>query len=213
MRYINPGSQGSAGSVTVAAEQKLTITLGRTIVLIGLMGAGKTSVGKRLAAMLGVPFSDSDAEIVAAAGMEIPEIFERYGEAEFRDGEQKVIARLLTQTPRVLATGGGAFMNATIRQAISDSALSVWLNADLETLWDRVRDRPTRPLLQVPDPKGTLAALLETRGPVYALADVVVPSEAGQSHEEMVERILRAIRAHDLAHPDAHPVLVPEVAS
>ena len=173
------------------------------------MGAGKTSVGRKLAAFLGVPFSDSDAEIVTAAGMEIPEIFERFGEPHFREGEKRVISRLLGESPRVLATGGGAFMNDGIRAEISKHALSVWLNADLDTLWQRVRDRPTRPLLQRPNPRQVLSDLLDVRYPVYAHADVAVPSEVGITHEDMVARILRAIRAYDLAHPALDPVLQP----
>ena len=125
----------------------------RPIVLVGLMGAGKTSVGKRLAALLGVPFADSDAEIVEAAGMSIPEIFASLGEPAFRDGERRVIARLLAERPGVLATGGGAFIEARTRAEIAARATSVWLRADLDLLWDRVRDRPGRPLLQTADPQ------------------------------------------------------------
>ncbi|WP_297970017.1 shikimate kinase, partial [uncultured Amaricoccus sp.] len=133
--------------------------LNRTLVLVGLMGAGKTSVGKRLAALLGVPFTDSDAEIVAAAGMSIPEIFASLGEPAFRDGERRVIARLLSDSPRVLATGGGAFIEPRTRAEIRAQATSVWLRADLDLLWDRVRDRPGRPLLAAPDPRAVLADL------------------------------------------------------
>jgi len=199
--------------VPVAAEQKLTITLGRSIVLVGLMGAGKTSVGKRLAAFLGVPFDDSDAEIVAAAGMDIPEIFARYGEREFREGEMKIIARLLQGPPRVLATGGGAFINQGIRENILANGLSVWMNAELETLWDRVRDKPTRPLLLQDNPRQVLSDLLDQRYPIYAKADIAVKSVSGISHEDMVERILRAVRAYDLAHPEKPPVLQPSSAT
>lgn len=189
------------------AEQKITITLTRTIVLVGLMGAGKTSVGKRLAALLDVPFHDSDQEIEAAAGLEVREIFERFGEPYFRDGEARVIRRLLSGPPGVLATGGGAFMSAELRGDIARTAISVWLNADLDTLWQRVKDKPTRPLLQQPEPKKVLGKLLRDRGPVYAQASVVVQSEAGLSHDQMVWRILEAVRAYDIAHPDQRPVL------
>lgn len=173
--------------------------LTRTLVLVGLMGAGKSSVGKRLAAMLGVPFTDSDNEIVAAAGMTIPEIFASLGEPAFRDGERKVIARLLGEAPRVLATGGGAFIEPRTRSEIRAAATSVWLRADLDLLWDRVRDRPGRPLLQTADPRGVLADLDRRRSPIYAEADVVVDSRRGASHDAMAREIIAAVRAHDAA--------------
>ncbi len=185
------------------------LRLTRTLVLVGLMGAGKTSVGKRLAAMLRVPFVDSDVEIEAAAGMTIPEIFARLGETEFRDGERRVIARLLDGRPMVLATGGGAFIEPATRAGIAAGGLSVWLRAELDVLWDRVRDRPGRPLLETADPRATLAALLERRAPVYAGADVVVDSRRGASHEAMARTIIDAVRERDRAHPDARPVLEP----
>ncbi|HRO11611.1 MAG TPA: shikimate kinase [Amaricoccus sp.] len=184
--------------------------LNRTLVLVGLMGAGKTSVGKRLAALLGVPFTDSDAEIVAAAGMSIPEIFASLGEPAFRDGERRVIARLLSDSPRVLATGGGAFIEPRTRAEIRAQATSVWLRADLDLLWDRVRDRPGRPLLAAPDPRAVLADLDRRRSPVYAEADVVVDSRRGASHEAMAREIIAAVRAHDQAHPARPPTLEPE---
>jgi shikimate kinase len=183
------------------------LRLTRTLVLVGLMGAGKTSVGKRLAAMLRVPFIDSDTEIETAAGMSVPEIFARLGEPAFRDGERRVIARLLGQRPMVLATGGGAFIEPRTRAAIAGRATSVWLRADLRLLWDRVRDRPGRPLLATADPKATLAALHRSRSPLYGLADVVVDSRRGASHEAMARSIIEAVRAHDLARPDAPPAL------
>lgn len=193
------------------AEQKITVTLTRPIVLVGLMGAGKTSVGKRLASFLDVPFHDSDAEIEAAAGLEVREIFERFGEPYFRDGEARVIRRLLSGPPGVLATGGGAFMSPELRKEIGRTALSVWLDADLETLWQRVKDKPTRPLLQQPEPKKVLSKLLADRAPYYAEAAVKVQSEAGLSHDQMVWRILEAVRAYDVAHPDKRPVLEKKV--
>jgi shikimate kinase len=183
------------------------LKLSRSLVLVGLMGAGKTSVGKRLAALLGVGFNDSDSRIVEAAGMSIPEIFESLGEPAFRDGERRVIARLLGEAPGVLATGGGAFVEPRTRAEIAARATSVWLRADLETLWERVRDRPGRPLLQTPDPRGTLAELDRKRAPVYALADVVVDSRKRVSHEAMARAIVAAVQEHDRAHPDRPPTL------
>ena len=182
----------------------------RTLVLVGLMGAGKTSVGKRLAALLGVPFTDSDAEIATAAGMTIPEIFATLGEPAFRDGERRVSARLLAERPGVLATGGGAFIEPRTRAEIKAHATSVWIRADLALLWDRVRDRPGRPLLQAADPRGVLQDLLERRSPVYAEADVVVDSRRGASHEAMAREIVAAVRAWDLAHCPKPPTLEPE---
>jgi shikimate kinase len=172
-----------------------------------LMGAGKTSVGKRLAGLLAVSFTDSDHEIVEAAGMSIPEVFEALGEPAFRDGERRVIARLLGEGVGVLATGGGAFVEPRTRAEIKARATSVWLRADLDLLWDRVRDRPGRPLLQTPNPKAALGDLLERRYPIYAEADVVVDSRRGASHEAMARAIIAAVQAHDLAHPEAAPTL------
>ncbi len=181
--------------------------LTRTLVLVGLMGAGKTSVGKRLAQLLEVGFTDSDAEIERAAGMTVPEIFARLGEPAFRDGERRVIARLLAETPGVLATGGGAFVEPRTRDEIALHGTSVWLRADLGLLWDRVRDRPGRPLLQAPDPRGVLSDLLDRRYPIYALADVVVDSRRGASHETMARAIVEAVQAWDAARPDRQPTL------
>jgi shikimate kinase len=156
--------------------------LGRTIVLVGLMGAGKTSIGRRLAKILGTPFSDADEEIVAAAGLSIPDIFQLYGEPRFRELERRVIARLLEGGPMVLALGGGAFIAA--------SAVSVWLRADLETLVARTsRKRGTRPLLERGDPHEILAALMRDRYPVYALADFTIDSQV-EPHESVIERMM-----------------------
>ncbi len=165
---------------------------GRSIVLVGMMGAGKTSVGKRLATKLGLPFVDVDAEIEAGAQLTIPEIFERFGEAYFRDGERKVIARLLNSRPQVLATGGGAFMNKTTRDNIASHSLSIWLKPDVEVLLARVRKRSNRPLLQTADPEQTLRRLLAERSPIYALADITIESRDGP-HESVVETTLRRL--------------------
>ena len=164
----------------------------KTLVLVGLMGAGKTSVGRRLADRLGLKFVDADAEIEAAAGMSIADIFAAHGEAHFRDGERRVIARLLENHGQVLATGGGAYMDPLTRRHISDKAISIWLKADLDVLFKRVSRRKTRPLLNNEDPKAVLEKLIEDRYPVYAEADIVVES-IDAPHEVMVEKILTAL--------------------
>ena len=151
----------------------------KTIVLVGLMGAGKTKIGRRLAARLGLPFFDSDSEIEAAAGETIDEIFRHRGEAVFRDGEHRVIARLLTQPPHVLAIGGGVFMDPATRAVIASRGVSVWLRADLEVLLARVSRRNNRPLLKERDPRAVLAELIERRHPVYAEADIAIDSGDG----------------------------------
>ena len=176
-------------TATVRAVPRLV----RPIVLIGLMGAGKSSVGLRLADMLGVPFVDSDAEIIAAANMSIAEIFEKYGEAHFRSGERRVIARLIGEKPQVIATGGGAFMDPETRAVIGERAVSVWLSADLDLLVARTAGRTHRPLLNRGNPREILAGLIEQRYPVYALADIEVKSRVGQTHEAMAKRILQAL--------------------
>ncbi|MEM1384575.1 MAG: shikimate kinase [Pseudomonadota bacterium] len=168
----------------------------RPIVLIGLMGAGKSSVGQRLAQMLGTRFVDSDTEVEAAAAMTVSEIFAALGEASFREGERRVIARLLEAGPCVMATGGGAFMAEETRSVIAERAVSVWLVADLDLLVKRTAGRTHRPLLNTGDPRATLAKLIETRYPVYAKADLHVQSEAGQSHENMAVRIVEALVVH-----------------
>ncbi len=190
-----------------SASSRIALRLNRPLVLVGLMGAGKTSVGRRLAEFLDVDFRDSDTEIEAAADMEIGEIFSRFGETYFREGEQRVIARLLDGAPVVLATGGGAFVRPENREVIAASALSIWLDAELETLWSRVKDRDTRPLLKAPNPRGILAELYEARRPEYAKADIRVQSDPGLTHEMMVRRILEAIRAYDLVRTDQKPTL------
>ena len=177
-----------------AADAALLATLGtRSIVLIGMMGAGKSSVGRKLALRLGLPFVDADVQIEEAAGMSIPDIFETRGEAEFRSGEARVIARLLDGGPQVLATGGGAFMNPDTRALIRDKGISVWLKADFEVLMKRIRRRSDRPMLKTADPAATLQRLIEIRYPVYAEACVIVESRE-VLHEVIVEEILDALR-------------------
>jgi shikimate kinase len=163
------------------------------VVLIGMMGAGKTAIGGQLARVLGAPFVDSDEEIVKAANMSVAEIFARDGEAFFRQKESQVLARLLDGPPVVLSTGGGAFLSAANRQLISRRGISVWLDADLELLWQRVRHRSTRPLLKVADPRGTLSALMKERGPIYALADLTVKAEPGASIAATTQQVLAAL--------------------
>lgn len=167
--------------------------LRKTVVLVGMMGAGKTAVGKALAARLGAPFLDSDAEIEAAANMTIPEIFDRDGEPFFRRKEAQVIARLLEEERGVLSTGGGAFLSEENRRTISEKGVSIWLNASLDVLWARVRHRDTRPLLRTPDPYATLQSLYEARVPIYALADLSVKSTGQVTIEQMVDRVVTAL--------------------
>jgi shikimate kinase len=164
----------------------------RSAVLIGMMGAGKSSVGRRLAARLGLAFVDADTEIEAAAGCTIPEIFAQHGESFFRDGERKVIARLLESGPQVLATGGGAWMNETTRQNIAAHGVSIWLKADVEVLLRRVKRRSDRPLLQGDDVAAKLQRLVDDRYPVYATADVTVRSR-DVPHDTVVDEILVAL--------------------
>ena len=164
----------------------------RSIVLVGMMGAGKSSVGRRLAARLGIPFVDGDAEIETAAGMTIPEIFDHHGEPYFRAGEARVIARLLESGPQVLATGGGAFINPNTRAVISAKGLSIWLKAEFEVLMRRVRRRADRPLLQTDDPAVTVKQLMAERYPIYAHADLTVQSR-DIPHDKIVEEIIDAL--------------------
>lgn len=165
---------------------------GRSIVLVGLMGAGKTSVGRRLAKRLELPFVDADEEIVRAAGLTVPEIFDRFGEQAFRDAERRAIARLLDEDAMVLATGGGAFLDATTREAIANRGVSVWLRADLDVLHDRTVGRRHRPLLNTGDPRATLATLMAARYPVYALANITVDSINGPI-DQTVDRVEAAV--------------------
>jgi shikimate kinase len=170
--------------------------LDKTLVLVGMMGAGKTSVGRRLANGLGVPFKDADAEIEQAAGCSITEIFERFGEPEFRAGERKVIARLLSEPPHVLATGGGAFIDPETRARIKQHAVSIWLRARLDLLMERVLRKDNRPLLRNTDSRSTLERLLHDREPIYAQADIIVESDDGP-HDAVVKRILAALDARN----------------
>jgi shikimate kinase len=167
----------------------------RTIALVGLMGVGKSSVGRRLASALDLPFRDADAEVEAAAGRSISDIFTDLGEAAFREGERRVIARLLDQPPHVLATGGGAFMNEQTRALIKSRAISVWLKTDLDVLVRRVARKDTRPLLVGKDPMDVLKAQAEARYPAYGQADVIV--ETGDAaHHVTVEQVIRALSAY-----------------
>jgi shikimate kinase len=164
----------------------------RSIVLVGMMGAGKSSIGRRVAARLGIPFVDADVEIEQAAGMSIADIFAAHGEPYFRAGEARVIARLLDQGPQVLATGGGAFINMQTRANIRDKAISVWLKAELDVLTRRLRRRTDRPLLKTADPAATLANLLAERDPIYGEADVTVISRE-IAHDVIVGEIVAAV--------------------
>ncbi|KAA9008713.1 shikimate kinase [Histidinibacterium aquaticum] len=176
---------------TLAARPKGRLK--RAVTLVGMMGSGKTAIGRSLAARLDVPFRDSDHEIEAAAAASIAEIFARDGESFFRDRESAVIRRLLAEGPGVLSTGGGAYLSEQNRQAISEAGVAVWLDADLDLLWDRVRHKETRPLLKTPDPKGTLTRLYEERLPVYRLADLSVPAKRSYSIEDMTDAVIRTL--------------------
>ncbi|MCZ8315642.1 shikimate kinase [Phreatobacter sp.] len=186
---------GEATSTATAAidVKRLREALGtRTIVLVGLMGAGKSTIGKRLAAKLNLSFVDADTEIEKAADLTIPEIFARHGEAYFRAGEVRVVARILESGPQVLATGGGAYMNPETRARIRDRGISVWLKADLDVLMKRVRRRTDRPLLKTDDPEAVLRRLMDERYPVYAEAALTVMSREA-AHDEIVDDVLRAL--------------------
>jgi shikimate kinase len=178
------------------ADAALVAALGtRAIVLVGMMGVGKSTVGRRLAARLRLPFFDADHEIEAAAAMTISEIFTAHGEPHFRDGEARVITRLLGGGPLVLATGGGAFLRAETRERIAASGVSIWLRADADVIMRRVKRRADRPLLKTPDPEGTVARLLAERQPVYELADLVVDSH-DVPHEKVVDDCIGALREY-----------------
>jgi shikimate kinase len=168
--------------------------LHKTVVMIGMMGAGKTAVGGEVARRLGVPFLDSDHEIERAADRSIAEIFARDGEGFFRDKEAQVIARLLSETPCILSVGGGAYLRAETRAHITGQGIAVWIKADLDLLWSRVRHKTTRPLLRTENPYQTLSDLLAARAPVYALADLVVETRAEYSIEATAGQILKALQ-------------------
>ncbi|TMJ49660.1 MAG: shikimate kinase [Alphaproteobacteria bacterium] len=185
----------SPADVSASREAEILATLGtRLIVLVGMMGAGKSTIGRRLAARLGLPFLDADSEIEAAAGMSIPDIFEAHGEPQFRDGEARVIARLLESGPAVLATGGGAFMREETRNRVGAKAISIWLKADADIIMRRVRRRADRPLLQTPDPEATLGRLISEREPVYQRADLTIWSR-DVPHEKIVDECVDALHA------------------
>jgi shikimate kinase len=171
------------------------LTVPKTIVLVGLMGAGKSCIGRRLATALGLDFVDADAEIEAAAGCTIEQIFESHGEAAFRDGERRVIARLLGQPPHVLASGGGSFVDPATREAIHADGISIWLRADLEILLRRTGRRNSRPLLKRGDPRTILQDLMARRYPIYAEADIIVDSADGPP-EITTNRVLDALKAY-----------------
>lgn len=172
----------------VIEEPKMNLR--KTVAMVGMMGAGKTAVGRALAARLGVPFRDSDAEIEAAANMTVQEIFAQYGEPFFRDKEAQVIARLLSDAPCILSTGGGAFLAKRNRVAIREHGVSVWLDADLDLLWSRVHHKTTRPLLNTGNPLQTLTEIYDARVPVYARADLTAKSDKSYSIDNMVDVVL-----------------------
>ncbi len=183
--------QSSSSGVEVAA---LARRIDRPVVLVGMMGAGKSTVGRKLAAMLHLPFVDSDDEIELAAQMTIPEIFEHGGEDYFRDGERRVLARLIESGPRVIATGGGAFCNDRTRALLLERAVSIWLDSSIDTLVERVGRKANRPLLRGGDPREILTRLREQRGPLYAQAQIHIVSDSGP-HGHTVKQVLEALDA------------------
>ncbi|MVA96153.1 shikimate kinase [Nitratireductor sp. CAU 1489] len=186
-----------------AVETKLRELLGKkTIVFIGLMGAGKTAIGRKVAQMLDLPFIDSDHEIEAVSRLSVADLFTLYGENEFRSLERRVIARLLDGGGRVVSTGGGAFMNEQTRQAIAERAISVWLKADIDVLMERVMKNRNRPLLKNPDPRAVMERLMAERHPVYALADLTVRSR-DEPKEVIAQEALEALVRHLEAGKDS----------
>jgi shikimate kinase len=187
-----PETASPAGA-SISQEAEISAALGRrSVVLVGMMGAGKSTIGRRLAARLRLPFLDADTEIEAAAGMSIPDIFETRGEPDFRDGEARVIARLLDNGPSVLATGGGSFMREETRNRIRDKAISIWLKADADIIMRRVKRRADRPLLQTADPAATVGRLIGEREPVYQSADLTIWSR-DVPHEKIVDECVEAL--------------------
>ena len=201
---IRPGSRRRAADSRTNPAVLLEQLGARSIILIGLMGCGKSSVGRRLATRLSLPFVDADDEIETAAQKSIPEIFADHGEDMFRDGERRVIARLLHNGPQVLATGGGAYMNADTREAIRSLGVSVWLKADLPVLMRRVMKRDNRPLLKSPDPEGVMRDLMAVRYPVYANADITIESR-DVPHDVIVGEIVSELTRHLLVSPTDEP--------
>jgi shikimate kinase len=200
-RMVWAGQGGKAdlmAKIEKTEERTVGYRLHRTVALVGMMGSGKSAVGRTLAQRLNVPFLDSDAEIEAAANATIAEIFARDGEPFFRDREAQVIARLLTGDPVVLSTGGGAFMAERNRLAISAYGVAVWLDADLNVLWERVRHKDSRPLLRGPDPRGALSEIYDKRMPVYQLADLSVKALPGYSIDQTTDRVIEVL----LGRPD-----------
>jgi shikimate kinase len=201
---MRQGVSNEGNAVTLAADtdvKQIREALGpRSVVLVGLMGAGKSSIGRRLGQKLGLAFIDADVEIEKAAGMTIPEIFEKHGEPYFRSGEVRVVARLLDGGPQVLATGGGAYMNGETRARIRAQGVSVWLKADIDVLLKRVRRRADRPLLKADDPEQVLRRLMDQRYPVYAEADLTVVSREA-SHEDIVDEVIGQLAGHLVGHP------------
>ena len=197
---VRPESSDIGERADAAAElrrQAVGITLDRTIALVGLMGAGKTTIGRRLAQAMALPFADADAEIVAAAGQSVEEIFAEHGECDFRRGERQVIARLLAGPPHVLATGGGAFIDPRTRALMKERAISIWLKAPLDVLMKRVTKRDHRPLLKEDDPRAVMQRLMEDRHPIYAEADLTIETGNGP-HNAAVSDILEALRVRQV---------------
>src|SRR5450432_3070835 len=189
-----PETAPSAGA-SVSQEADITAALAtRSVVLVGMMGVGKSTIGRRLSSRLRLPFVDADMEIEAAAGMSIPDIFETHGEPHFRDGEARVIARLIDNGPGVLATGGGAFMREETRNRIHEKAVSIWLKADADIIMRRVKRRVDRPLLQTADPAATVGRLIAEREPVYGLANLTIWSR-DVPHEKIVDECIDALHA------------------
>ena len=183
----------SHAAASISQEADITSALGtRSVVLVGMMGAGKSTIGRRLASRLRLPFLDADTEIEAAAGMSIPDIFESHGEPHFRDGEARVIARLLDNGPVILATGGGAFLREETRNRISDKAISIWLKAEADIIMRRVKRRADRPLLKTADPAGTVERLIGEREPFYQHADLTIWSR-DVPHEKIVDECIEAL--------------------
>ena len=192
-------------SIAKEVETVKQLLDGRSIVLVGLMGAGKSTIGRRLAQKLDLAFVDADAEIEQAAGKSVQDIFREHGEASFREGERRVIARLLESGPLVLATGGGAFMNEETRNNISRSGIAVWLKADIELLMKRVRRRDNRPLLKTDNPEEVMQTLIDQRYPVYGRADIIVESR-DVPHSSIVSDVIRALAAYQRARKAAERI-------